>query len=150
MVARQSHLFLPTLREDPADAEAVSHKLLVRVREFIMKDAYSFDRDEDGLARSFEKHRQAYHRMFERCGLEFYEVAAESGIMGGKESQDFLCPAGSGENTLVTCERGDYAADIEIARGIPRPPVFAGHREAPEEVDTPGVTTIEALAGFLS
>jgi prolyl-tRNA synthetase len=123
---------------------------LLRVREFIMKDSYSFDRDEEGLAHSFELHRQAYHRIFERSGLEFYEVAAESGIMGGKESQDFLCPAESGENMLVTCERGDYAADVEVARGIPRPPVFPGHREAPEEVETPGVSTIEALAGFLT
>ena len=123
---------------------------LLRVREFIMKDAYSFDRDEDGLARSFELHRQAYHRVFERCGLEFYEVAAEPGIMGGKESQDFLCPAGSGENTLVTCERGDYAADLEIARSVPRPPVFPGRKEAPEEIETPGVTTIEGLAELLT
>jgi prolyl-tRNA synthetase len=122
---------------------------LLRVREFIMKDAYSFDRDEEGLAKSFELHRQAYHRMFERCGLEVYEVAAESGIMGGKESQDFLCPAESGENMLVTCERGDYAADVEVARGIPRAAVFPGHREAPEEVETPGITTIEELAEFL-
>jgi prolyl-tRNA synthetase len=123
---------------------------LLRVREFIMKDAYSFDRDEDGLARSFELHRQAYHRIFERCGLEFYEVAAEPGVMGGKESQDFLCPSGSGENTLVTCERGDFAADLEIAQAIPRPPVFPARTEAPAEVETPGVTTIEGLAELLT
>jgi prolyl-tRNA synthetase len=122
---------------------------LLRVREFIMKDAYSFDRDDEGLARSFEIHRQAYHRMLERCGLEFYEVAAESGIMGGKESQDFLCPAVSGAHTLVTCENGDYAADLEIARGIPRAPELPEPRDMPEEVETPGVATIEALAGFL-
>ncbi|OFW71172.1 MAG: proline--tRNA ligase [Actinobacteria bacterium RBG_16_68_12] len=114
-----------------------------------MKDSYSFDRDEEGLARSFELHRQAYHRMLERCGLEFYEVEAESGIMGGQESQDFLCPAGSGENTLVTCEKGDYAADLEIARGVPRSPDFPERRDAPEKVETPGVTTIEALAELL-
>ena len=122
---------------------------LLRVREFIMKDSYSFDRDEEGLARSFELHRQAYHRMLERCGLEFYEVEAESGIMGGQESQDFLCPAGSGENTLVTCGNGDYAADLEIARGVPRSPDFPARRDAPEKVETPGVTTIEALAELL-
>jgi len=122
---------------------------LLRVREFVMKDSYSFDRDEEGLARSFELHRQAYHRMLERCGLEFYEVEAESGIMGGQESQDFLCPAGSGENTLVTCEKGDYAADLEIARGVPRSPDFPERRDAPEKVETPGVATIEALAELL-
>jgi prolyl-tRNA synthetase len=122
---------------------------LLRVREFIMKDAYSFDRDDEGLGRSFELHRQAYHRMLERCGLEFYEVAAESGIMGGKESQDFLCPAGSGENVLVTCERGDYAADLEIALGVPRAPEFPARLDSPEAIETPGVRTIEALAAFL-
>jgi prolyl-tRNA synthetase len=122
---------------------------LLRVREFIMKDAYSFDRDDEGLDVSFEKHRHAYHRMLERCGLEFYEVEAESGMMGGRESRDFLCPAGSGENTLVTCERGDYAADLEIARGVPRAAEFPERRDTPEEVETPGITTIESLAGFL-
>ena len=84
--------------------------------------------------------------MFERCGLEFSEVEAESGMMGGKESMDFLAPSGSGENTLVTCENGDYAADLEIARGIPRAPEFPDAADAPKEVATPGVTTIEALA----
>ena len=122
---------------------------LLRMREFIMKDAYSFDRNDEEFARSFELHRQAYHRMLERVGLEFYEVEAESGMMGGQQSQDFLCPAGSGENTLVTCENGDYAADLEIARGIPRTPVFPDREEAPKEVATPGVTTIESLAELL-
>ncbi len=119
---------------------------LLRLREFIMKDAYSFDRDEAGLAVAFEANRGAYHRMFERAGLEVFYVQAESGMMGGKESFDFLAPAGSGENTLVTCENGDYAADLEIARGIPRAPTFPDGRDAPREVATPGVTTIETLA----
>jgi prolyl-tRNA synthetase len=122
---------------------------LLRVREFIMKDAYSFDRDEEGLARVFEANRGAYFRIFERCGLEVHAVEAESGMMGGKESVDFLAPSGSGENTLVTCERGDYAADLEIARGVPRPAAFPEAVDAPVEVETPGVTTCEALAEFL-
>jgi prolyl-tRNA synthetase len=122
---------------------------LLRMREFIMKDAYSFDRNDDEFARSFELHRGAYHRMLERLGLEFYEVEAESGMMGGQQSQDFLCPAGSGENTLVTCENGDYAADLEIARGVPRAPVFPDPEDAPKEVATPGVSTIESLAELL-
>src|SRR6478752_5186234 len=84
---------------------------LIRVREFIMKDSYSFDRDEAGLEASFRAHEAAYHRIFERCGIQYYEVQAESGMMGGSESMDFLAPSGSGENTLVTCENGDYAAD---------------------------------------
>jgi prolyl-tRNA synthetase len=122
---------------------------LLRVREFIMKDAYSFDRDEDGLAVSFEAQRQAYHRIFQRCQLEYHEVAAEPGIMGGRESQGFLAPAAAGENTLVSCENGDFRADIEIARGIPRAPEFPERRHAPEKIETPGITTIEALAELL-
>jgi prolyl-tRNA synthetase len=122
---------------------------LLRVREFIMKDAYSFDRDEEGVKRSFEASREAYKRIFARLGLETFDVQAESGIMGGKLSEDFLAPSGSGENTLVTCENGDYAADLEVARAIPRAPTFPARLGAPEEVETPGVTTIEALAGFL-
>jgi prolyl-tRNA synthetase len=123
---------------------------LIRVREFIMKDAYSFDRDEAGLDESFRKYGLAYTAIFERCGLEFYEVAAESGIMGGSGSRDFLAPSGSGENTLVTCENGDFAADIEVAQTVPRSPNFPDRLERPEEVETPGTTTIEALAELLS
>ena len=122
---------------------------LLRVREFIMKDSYSFDRDQAGLERSFDLHSQAYQRIFERCGLEVYEVQAESGEMGGDVSRDFLAPGESGENTLVRCERGDYAADIEKARGIPPAPTFPPRLDAPEEIDTPGVATIEALAELL-
>ena len=122
---------------------------LLRVREFVMKDAYSFDRDDEGLDVSFRKHFEAYNRIFERCGLETYAVQAESGMMGGDESMDYLAPAGSGENVLVTCERGDYAADLEIARGIPRAPEFPESLAAPAEVETPGVGTIEGLAEFL-
>jgi prolyl-tRNA synthetase len=122
---------------------------LLRVREFVMKDAYSFDRDEEGLERSFRRQEQAYHKIFERCGLEVVAVQAESGMMGGTESVDFLAPSGSGENTLVTCENGDYAADLEIARGVPRAPEFPTRLDAPQEVETPGITTIEGLSELL-
>jgi prolyl-tRNA synthetase len=122
---------------------------LIRVREFVMKDAYSFDRDEEGLERSFLAHKGAYERIFERCGLETVAVEAESGMMGGSESVDFLAPSGSGENTLVTCERGDYAADLEIARGVPATPDFPEALASPAEVETPGIETCESLAGFL-
>ena len=122
---------------------------LLRLREFIMKDAYSFDRDEGGLDVAFRKNEGAYHRMFRRAGIEYSAVQAESGMMGGKESLDFLAPSGSGENTLVTCENGDYAADLEVAGGVPRAPEFPDSLTAPKEVATPGVTTIEALAEML-
>jgi prolyl-tRNA synthetase len=122
---------------------------LLRVREFIMKDSYSFDRDDAGLDESFDKHAEAYDRIFARCNLEVYAVQAEPGMMGGRESIDYLAPSGSGENTLVTCENGDYAADLEIALGVPRRPELPERLESPQEVETPGVTTIEALASFL-
>jgi prolyl-tRNA synthetase len=123
---------------------------LIRVREFIMKDSYSFDRDAEGLDKSFRLHGAAYDRIFERCGLQVYAVQAESGMMGGKESVDYLAPAGAGENTLVTCERGDYASDLEVARGVPRAPEFPDPLDRPEPIETPGVATIEALAEFLA
>ena len=122
---------------------------LLRVREFIMKDSYSFDRDELGLDRSFDAHKGAYERIWERCGLEVYYVEAESGIMGGRESSGFMAPAESGENILVRCENGDYYADYDAARGIPRAPELPEPLDKPEEVETPGVTTIESLAEFL-
>ncbi len=122
---------------------------LLRVREFIMKDSYSFDRDEAGLDVSFHRHAEAYARIFERCGLEVYLVEAESGIMGGKESSGFLAPTGSGENELMRCTNGDYFADTEAARGIPRAPEFPSPLVAPEEIETPGIATIDALAELL-
>jgi prolyl-tRNA synthetase len=122
---------------------------LLRVREFVMKDGYSFDRDEAGATRSFEANREAYKTIFTRCEVEAYDVVAESGIMGGKFSVDFLAPSGSGENVLVRCENGDYAADGDIAEAVPRVPTFPETLVSPEEVVTPGITTCESLAGFL-
>src|SRR6476469_191030 len=122
---------------------------LLRLREFIMKDSYTFDADEAGLDAAFERHQGAYARIFERCGLEAYLVEAESGTMGGKESSGFLAPTGSGENELMRCENGDYFADIEAARGIATPPELPDPLDAPERIETPGVGTIEELAAFL-
>ena len=122
---------------------------LLRLREFVMKDAYTFDADEAGLDVAFRAHADAYARIFERCGLEAYLVEAESGTMGGKESLGFLAPTGSGENELMRCENGDYFADAEAARGAPTPPELPPALDAPEPVDTPGVGTIEELAAFL-
>jgi prolyl-tRNA synthetase len=122
---------------------------LLRVREFIMKDAYTFDADEAGLDAAFARHEEAYARIFKRCGLEAYLVEAESGVMGGKESKDFLAPTGSGENELMRCENGDYFADAEAARGTPPPAELPAPLDTPEVVDTPGVTTIEEVANLL-
>ena len=124
-------------------------KGLIRLREFIMKDAYSFDRDEAGLDESFRRQQEAYHRIFDRCSLVYSDVEAEPGMMGGSESRDFLAPAGVGENTLVTCANNDFAADLEVARTTPRSPKFPDSLAAPAEVETPGVASCEALAEFL-
>ena len=122
---------------------------LLRVREFIMKDSYSLDRDEAGLDAAFDRHRAAYDKIFERAGLKVYYVEAESGMMGGKESAGYLAPGASGQNFLMKCENADYFADVDAARGFPREPEFPPSLPAPEEVETPGVTTIEGLAEFL-
>jgi prolyl-tRNA synthetase len=122
---------------------------LLRLREFIMKDAYTFDVDEAALDVAFKAHAEAYARIFERCGLEAYLVEAESGTMGGKESLGFLAPTGSGENELMRCENGDYFADVEAARGAPPPAELPPALDRPEAVDTPGVTTIEDVANLL-
>src|SRR6185437_4315830 len=122
---------------------------LLRLREFIMKDAYTFDVDEAALDVAFKAHAEAYARIFEGCGLEAYLVEAESGTMGGKESLGFLAPTGSGENELMRCENGDYFADAEAARGSPPPAELPPALAAPETVETPGVTTIEDVANLL-
>jgi prolyl-tRNA synthetase len=122
---------------------------LLRLREFVMKDSYTFDADVAGLDAAFERHEKAYTRIFERVGLDAYLVEAESGVMGGKSSLGFLAPTGSGENELMRCENGDYFADAEAARGAPQPPELPPPLDAPELVETPGVGTIEGLAEFL-
>ncbi|MFQ5427107.1 MAG: aminoacyl--tRNA ligase-related protein, partial [Gaiellales bacterium] len=122
---------------------------LLRVREFIMKDSYSLDRDEEGLDTSYWKHAGAYRRIFERCGLEFYEVESDVGLMGGLGAHEYMAPCESGENQVVLCNSCDYAASLDVATSRPTWPAFPATRETPEEVETPGATTIEALADYL-
>jgi prolyl-tRNA synthetase len=122
---------------------------LLRVREFIMKDSYSLDRDDEGLDASYLKHAEAYRRIFDRLGLEYYESAGDVGAMGGSMAHEYLAPTPSGENDLVMCENGDYAANVEAAVSRATVPVFPEQRAAAEEVETPGVATIDSLAQFL-
>jgi prolyl-tRNA synthetase len=122
---------------------------LLRLREFIMKDAYSFDRDDEGLAQSFDLHQQAYRNIFDRCGLEYYVVESDVGIMGGELSIEFQAPSEAGEDTIAICENCDYKANVQVARSRPSPPDFGERRESPEEVETPGVETIDDLSRFL-
>ena len=121
---------------------------LIRVREFTMKDSYSIDVDEAGLDRSYRLHYDAYERIFRRLGLETVAVGADVGIMGGSEAHEFMVFNEFGEDTLVLCDAGDYAANQQIATmKKPEPP--AEGPLAREEVATPGTTTIATLATFL-
>lgn len=119
---------------------------LMRAREFIMKDAYSFDVSDEAATTSYQKMYDAYARIFERCGLKAFPVEADTGVIGGKFSHEFMVPAETGENEVVFCEGCGYAANIEKATsGIPK----TAAREvgaAIEKFATPGVVTIEALS----
>src|SRR5690349_2785036 len=218
VITRMSSLFLRTLREDPADAEVPSHRLLVRAgyvrrvapgifswlplgylvlrnierviraemdaagfqevhfpallpaepyevsgrwtkyrdeprpragilrgREFVMKDSYSFDVDDAGLQASYERHRAAYLRTFDRLGLQYVIVSAMSGAMGGSASEEFLAPTETGEDTFVECTNGDYAANVEAVQTQPPAPVPYDDAPAAHVEDTPDTPTIETL-----
>ena len=121
---------------------------LIRVREFDMKDAYSFDADEEGLERSYQAMVQAYKNIYARCGLAAIMVEADSGAIGGKDSHEFILLADSGEDTVLLCRECGYAANVEKAK-FAKPPQAPEEPLPLEEVPTPGIKTIEALAGFL-
>jgi prolyl-tRNA synthetase len=123
---------------------------LLRVRQFTMKDSYSFDLDRAGLDRAFEDHRQAYVRIFGRCGLKTLQVEAHSGAMGGSGSTEFMVPTDAGEDLIASCEKCGYAANTEKAESRVETPdryKAAGASPGLEEFATPGVLTIEALSG---
>ena len=122
---------------------------LLRTREFIMKDSYSFDRDAEGLDASYRLHAEAYDRIFDRTGLEWYRVEGDVGMMGGTAAHEWMAPCPAGENDVALSDSG-YAANVEIASAAPQAveglPAPKAH---PEEVETPGATTIEAVCGQL-
>jgi len=122
---------------------------LLRTREFIMKDSYTFDRDEEGLARQYDLHIVAYDRIFDRAGLEWYRVESDVGVMGGLGAHEYMAPCAAGENDVALTSSG-YAANVEVASAAPQ--AVDGLPEAldaPEPVDTPGATTIDAVTGML-
>jgi len=124
---------------------------LLRVRQFMMKDSYSFDIDAAGLDVSYRKHYDAYCRIFDRCGLKYMVVEADSGAMGGKESHEFMVRTPAGEDQIVSCDGCNYAANLEKATSkLEAVPDLAGEGNgAPLEVHTPGQKTIEDVAKFL-
>lgn len=123
---------------------------LLRVRQFIMKDAYSFDLDPAGLDVSYKKHYDVYCRIFDRCGLKYSVVEAHSGAMGGSQSHEFMVQTEAGEDMIVSCAKCGYAANLEKASSQLAPAKDLDPTAAkPELVHTPGAKTIEALAQFL-
>jgi len=123
---------------------------LLRGREFVMKDSYSFDLDDAGLQRSYDRHRQAYIDLFDRLGLPYVIVSAMSGAMGGSASEEFLAPIDVGEDTFVRCTRCDYAANTEAVRvTVPDSIAFDGLPDAHVE-DTPDTPTIQTLVDHLN
>src|SRR5437899_2341389 len=124
---RQSTLFGRTLREAPADAQTPGHQLmlraaiarpragLLRVREFVMKDAYSFDADQAGLEKSYKAQHGAYERIFKRMGLDAISVESDTGAMGGDVAHEFQVLTEAGDDRIVICSRGDYKANMEKA-----------------------------------
>ncbi|WP_330264110.1 proline--tRNA ligase [Streptomyces griseorubiginosus] len=121
---------------------------ILRGREFLMKDSYSFDTEDEGLAQSYALHRQAYQKVFERLGLDYRICAATAGAMGGSKSEEFLAPAEAGEDTFADCPNCDFAANTE-AITYELKPVDAGDVPALEEIPTPDTPTIETLAAHL-
>ncbi|MCI0444398.1 proline--tRNA ligase, partial [bacterium] len=121
---------------------------ILRVREFIMKDSYSFDATQEGLDHSFELHRQAYCNIYNRCGLKFIMVEASSGAMGGSKSTEFMVYSDAGEDWIATCSNCDYAANTEKATSRLQQSSDEKGPDRPEEFPTPGVRTIEDLAKF--
>lgn len=128
--------------------EARPRSGVLRGREFQMKDSYSFDTTDEGLAESYALHRAAYQKIFARLGLDYRIVSAVSGAMGGSASEEFLAPAAAGEDTFVDCPNGDYAANTEAVT-FSTPPVDGSAHGALEELDTPDTPTIETLAKYL-
>ena len=126
--------------------EARAKSGLLRVREFTMKDSYSFDLDEAGLDKSFDAHRSAYERIFARLGIPAIAAEASNGTMGGKDSLEFMCPSEAGEDLVATCPTCDYAANLERATSELAPLEDQPGPAAPTRLDTPGVRTIEDLA----
>ena len=122
---------------------------IIRGREFVMKDSYSFDLDDEGLAKSYERHRDAYIKTFNRLGLRFNIVSAMSGAMGGSRSEEFLAPCPTGEDTYVLCEKCGYAANVEAMKT--KVASYSGDvPPAIEELDTPNTPTIDSLVDVMN
>jgi prolyl-tRNA synthetase len=122
---------------------------LLRVREFLMKDAYTFDRDEEGMVASYDVMMQAYKRVFDRCGLSYAIVEADPGQIGGGVNHEFMAHAEVGEDLYVSCSNGDYLADTEAARSMAPEPATRDELEPMTKIPTPDAATIDAVSAQL-
>ncbi len=120
---------------------------VLRTREFMMKDSYSFDVAENGLEKNYQLHASAYHKIFKRCGLKFYQVESDPGMMGGAVSHEFMAPSPAGEDEVALCDKCGYSANIEIALSIP--PEVKLEAWKLEEVHTPEKRTVQEVSNFL-
>ena len=118
---------------------------VLRTREFIMKDSYTFDRDDEGLQAGYEKHIGAYERIFDRAGLRWYRVESDVGMMGGTRAHEYMAPCAAGEDDVALAP--GYAANVDVASAEPKPVALPEPEPAPRRVHTPGATTIDAVAG---
>ena len=118
---------------------------LLRTREFIMKDAYTFDRDREGLDAHYERYREAYDRVMDRCGIEWYRVESDVGMMGGVGAHEYMAPCAAGENDVALAP--GYAANVEVASADAQPVELPPGIAAPELVETPGLVTVADVAG---
>jgi prolyl-tRNA synthetase len=123
---------------------------VLRSKEFLMKDAYSFDIDNEGLNNSYQKMYDTYCRIFERCKLDFLAVDADTGAMGGDVSHEFMVPNENGEDVIIKCEKCDYSANLEKAESAPLESVTDITPGECKEISTPKMTTIKEVSGFLS
>jgi prolyl-tRNA synthetase len=121
---------------------------VLRTREFVMKDSYTFDRDPEGLDVQYQKHVGAYDRMCDRCGFEWYRVEADVGMMGGSGAHEYMAPCAAGENDVALAS--GYAANVEVASADAQPVQLPSALDAPQSVPTPGMTTIDAVARELA
>ncbi len=122
---------------------------VIRGRQFLMKDAYSFDSSWEGLDKSYKKHYKAYRKIFDRCGIKYFVVGASSGAMGGNKSEEFMVRSDAGEDTVAYCEHCGYAANVEIAQSVVEPVRRKGESKEIYEISTPNVKSIDELCEFL-
>lgn len=120
---------------------------VLRTREFIMKDSYSFDADDEGLDKNYQLHAEAYHRIFNRCGLSFMQVESDPGMMGGGYSHEFMAPSPAGEDEIALCDNCGYSANVELALSIPAKSEAADWPR--EEVHTPDKRTVKEVSNFM-